>query len=141
MKAFWAIMSKWGLEKRYAVASCIIVILCFICLPKQGYSNNYVDLRKNMTPVKSQGQRNTCSVFSATAIMEYLFKINSKRELDLSEAYNYWVAKKLTLKTPLLKKVYSQKDALLGFLAVEAYRYGSMLAADRLYEMKNWEQL
>ena len=122
------------------MAACVIVTAFLLFSPDQGLADGYVDLRKKMTAVKSQGQRNTCNVFGATAIVEFLLKKKLNKEIDLSEAYNYWAAKKYTLNTPFLKQAYSQKDGLAGFLAVEAYRYGSMLEADWPYEMKNWEQ-
>jgi len=54
---------------------------------------------KNSTPVKSQGSRGTCSIFSATALLETLLisKKNFSKTLDLSEEYlEYLIVRKKT---------------------------------------------
>ena len=100
-----------------------------------------VDLRPMMTPVKHQGQRNTCNVFAATALMEYLIKQKTGRDEDLSESYNYWAARKYTLNTAFLRESYQHIDGLAGFLAVEVYRRGCADERDWPYEERNWQQM
>lgn len=46
-----------------------------------------------VTPVKDQGEQNTCIMFSGTAAMETALLINGYGEYDLSEEYaNYWAS-------------------------------------------------
>ena len=103
-------------------------------------SNNSVDLRPLMTPVKFQGQRGTCNAFAATALMEFLIKAKTSQNIDLSEAYNYWAGKKYTLDSDFLRKSYEHSDGLAGFMAVKAYKFGSMLEKEWPYEPRNWLQ-
>jgi hypothetical protein len=98
-----------------------------------------VDLSPDMTPVKHQGDRNTCSVFGATALVEYLIYKDTGKKINLSEAYNYWLAKKRTLSNDHLR-LYEHIDGLAGFLAVEAYRFSSMLETHWPYESRNRQQ-
>lgn len=100
-----------------------------------------VDLSKAMTPVKHQGNRNTCNAFAATALVEYLIKIETGKTIDLSESYNYWASKNYTLTNDYLKKCYLHSDGLAGFLAVYAYKYGSMMEKEWPYINQNWFQL
>jgi len=99
-----------------------------------------VNLKDKMTPVKHQGRRNTCSVFAATALMEYLIRKEENKEINLSENYNYWASKTYALDTDYVK-VYKQIDALAGYLAVCGYKYGSMLESEWKYDRQNWESL
>jgi C1A family cysteine protease len=97
-----------------------------------------VDLRPLMTKVKDQGQRDTCNAFAATSLMEFLVKRETGEDIDLSEAYNYWAAKKYVLTTKYLQDTYKNIDGLAGFLAVEAYKTGSMAEKAWPYEPLNW---
>ncbi len=64
-----------------------------IAIPLMRANANTIDLRPQMPPlVESQGNRNTCSVFAATALMEFLIRAKTGRNMNLSEAYNYWAA-------------------------------------------------
>lgn len=118
----------------------IPAIIIFALLACNNYKTSIVDLRPLMSEVKHQGERNTCSVFAATALMEYLIKAEHGIDLDLSEQYNYWAAKKYSLHNDYLKSIYEGIDGLAGYLAVDAYRYGSMLESDWPYETQNWLQ-
>lgn len=52
------------------------------------------DLIATQSPVKSQGSRGVCSIFSTTAYMEHLYKAEGTlTDLDLSEQYMQWSAK------------------------------------------------
>ena len=97
-----------------------------------------VDLRNEMSTVKNQGSRNTCSCFAATALMEYLILKKTGKEIDLSEAYNYWLGKSKALDSDYTRKVYKDMDGLAGYLAVRAYMFGSMQESEWPYESKNW---
>ena len=99
-----------------------------------------VDLRSEMPPIKGQGKRGTCSVFAATSIMEFLLKKNTGYYINLSEEYNYWIAKKYTLTNSLLK-TYESVDALAGYLALEGYKFGAALESDFPYQPNNRFQL
>lgn len=124
----------------YKYASIIVLISSMCCFPSSAFNQMSVDLSPVMSPVKQQGSRNTCSVFSATSVMEFLLKRELGHEVDLSEAYNYWAGKKYALNTDFLREMYRSIDGLAGFLAVEAYRYGSMLESEWPYEPQNWDQ-
>ena len=97
-----------------------------------------IDLRTDSLPIKHQGQRNTCSVFAATALIENIIWIKKKQIVDLSESYNYWAAKTYALTNNFLKEIYTSIDGLAGYLAVEAYKYGSMSEKNWKYENTNW---
>jgi len=97
-----------------------------------------IDLRNDTLKVKHQGKRNTCSVFAATTLIEYLIWYKKNKYVDLSEAYNYWAAKTFTLTNDYLKEGYTSVDGLAGYLAIEAYKYGSMKEDSWKYEKKNW---
>ena len=124
----------------FKYASIIALIFTMSSFAGSAFSETKVDLSPMMSPVKQQGGRNTCSVFSATSVMEFLIKTELGREVDLSEAYNYWAGKKYALNTDLLRDMYRHIDGLAGFLAVEAYRHGSMLESEWPYEPQNWDQ-
>jgi len=54
----------------------------------------YDDLRELQSPVKSQGRRGVCSIFSTVALMEHLYIAEgSIPEPDFSEQYLQWSAK------------------------------------------------
>ena len=97
-----------------------------------------IDLRIDSLTVKHQGKRNTCSVFAATALIEYIIWGKHKKIIDLSESYNYWAAKTYALSNDFLKETYTSVDGLAGYLAVEAYKYGSMAEENWKYENTNW---
>lgn len=53
-----------------------------------------VDLKEDMTPVKNQGDRGTCTFFSTMGILEAAIKKDFKVEVNLSEEYLNYVTKK-----------------------------------------------
>ncbi len=97
-----------------------------------------VDLRPQMTVVKSQGNRGTCSSFAATALMEFLVSQNEGVNLDLSEAFTYYLGKTKALDTPYVKKIYSKGEALAGYLAVRAFMFGCMVESEWPYKSENY---
>ena len=54
-----------------------------------------VDLRKNFTEIKNQGQQGSCLSFTVTSIFEYMMKMNDSKDYDLSEAFLYYNARNL----------------------------------------------
>ena len=135
---WWVILSKtYENYKKFEADYAKNIELLNVYHPKKSVKGK-VDLRVKELTVKYQGQRNTCSVFAATALIEYLIYSKYKKTVDLSEAYNYWAAKKLALTSEYLRNMYSTIDGLAGYLAVEAYKYGSMYEKDWKYENENW---
>ena len=53
-----------------------------------------VDLSKNFTPIKDQGDMGACSAFAAVSIFEYILKKNHQPDVDLSEQFVYYNARK-----------------------------------------------
>lgn len=51
------------------------------------------DLVELQSPVKSQGRRGVCSIFSTTALMEHLYIAGGLENPDFSEQYLQWSAK------------------------------------------------
>lgn len=51
------------------------------------------DIVSLQTPVKSQGSRGVCSIFSTTGLMESLYKKADGKERDFSEQYLQWSVK------------------------------------------------
>lgn len=51
------------------------------------------DLLALQSPVKSQGRRGVCSIFSTTALMEHLYIAGGLEDADFSEQYLQWSAK------------------------------------------------
>ncbi|MBI4859429.1 MAG: hypothetical protein HY815_04105 [Candidatus Riflebacteria bacterium] len=122
------------------IKSAVLVAMGLLLFAQSALGQRSIDLRPLLGPVKHQGQRGTCSVHAASCLMEYLIREKTGSSPDLSEAHNYWVAKNFTLKTEFLRESYASSDGLAGFLAVEAYRYASMLESEWPYEPRNWEQ-
>lgn len=53
-----------------------------------------VDLREDFTAVKDQGEMGACSAFALVSIFEYILKKNHQPEVDLSERFVYYNARK-----------------------------------------------
>ena len=70
-------------------------VVCFVLLAlvTEAYSSEptdkAVDLRPHLSPVKNRADRNTCSAFAATALMEFLIHKDTGQEIDLSESLAY----------------------------------------------------
>lgn len=114
-------------------------LMILTVLTSQSWAKS-VDLRSDMSAVRYQGGRNTCSVFAATSLMEFLIKKTTGQALDLSEQYNYWSAKQNALTNNTLQ-FYAHIDGLAGFLAVDGYKYSSALETEWTYADKSPFQL
>jgi hypothetical protein len=64
-------------------------------LPPESLSAINDTLLKYQSPVKSQGQRGVCSIFSSVALMEHLYIRAGLEEPDFSEQYLQWASKYL----------------------------------------------
>lgn len=53
-----------------------------------------IDLRKEFTAVKDQGEMGACSAFALIGIFEYILKKNKQPDIDLSEQFVYYNARK-----------------------------------------------
>ncbi|MBQ5888012.1 MAG: C1 family peptidase [Bacteroidaceae bacterium] len=61
--------------------------------PKQDRLPYNVDLRKQFTPVKNQGELSSCSAFAIVGIYEYILKKNCQKDTRLSELFSYYNAR------------------------------------------------
>jgi len=94
----------------------------------------YVDLRGAFTqwglPIKAQGQRDTCAVFTLTGALEYaLAKSTDEKGVRLSEEYLNWAANEVAGECD--NKRVLDAALIAAAQAVEHYeitRYGSMIA-------------
>ena len=59
-----------------------------------------VDLRKEQTPIRSQGRRGTCTSFAVAGAMEAAYKRAGHGEIHLSEEFSHDVAKMMWLSPP-----------------------------------------
>ena len=59
------------------------------------YIPESIDLRKGFRPIQNQGSQGSCLAHALTAVFEYAMKMNSNEELDLSEAFLYYNARKM----------------------------------------------
>lgn len=93
--------------------------------------NDLSEVIARQTDVKSQGRRGTCSIFSATGMVESLYKISLNEDPDLSENYlEYLVMSKM-------KAVASEgSDTPLNIPAIK--RYGTLFESDWPYEEYDW---
>lgn len=53
-----------------------------------------IDLRKDFSAIKDQGEMGACSAFALVSIFEYILKKNRQPEIDLSEQFVYYNARK-----------------------------------------------
>lgn len=53
-----------------------------------------MDLRKDFSPIKDQGDMGACSAFALVSIIEYILKKNRQPDIDLSEQFVYYNARK-----------------------------------------------
>ncbi len=83
------------------------------------------------TPVKSQGGRGTCSIFSATGALESLLKIRDNEEHDLSENYLEYL-----VMTRMKSYPSEGSDTNVNFPAYN--RYGAISESSWPYETQDW---
>jgi C1A family cysteine protease len=53
-----------------------------------------VDLRKDFSNIRNQGQQGSCTAYALTSIYEYILKSNKAEKADLSEAFLYYNSRK-----------------------------------------------
>ena len=92
-----------------------------------------VDLGPLLSAPPAQGLRNTCSVFAAAGLGEFLWKSVRGEEIKLSEQHLYYSAKRNFTGAPELR-VYRRIDGLPGFAAVKALSGGVVPAEAWPYE-------
>lgn len=94
-------------------------------------ASNLAHLLGLQTPVKAQGKRGTCSIFSATGIVESLIKKRFQQELDLSENYlEYLVMSRM-------KGVASEgSDTPTNIPAIQ--KWGTIVESHWPYEEYDW---
>lgn len=64
--------------------------------PQPGkYIPESIDLRSGFRPIQNQGSQGSCLAHALTAIYEYAIKLNTGKELDLSEAFLYYNAREM----------------------------------------------
>lgn len=91
------------------------------------------DLRATQSPVKSQGSRGVCSIFSTVALMEHLYiKEGTLREPDFSEQFLQWSAK------VELGAFRNTGGSSAGRNLEAINRYGIVDEATMPYESKPW---
>ena len=89
-----------------------------------------IDLSGTMLPPRHQGfVRNTCSAFAATALAEYLIKMQHNHTEALSTEFTYCQTKALIHENPLLNRIYEGHDGAPGFLAVKSLTHGVLSEA------------
>ena len=59
----------------------------------QGYPTVFADLVAQQSPVRDQGAKSTCTVFSTVALTEYFAIRAGAKNPDFSEEYLFWLAK------------------------------------------------
>lgn len=96
--------------------------------------SNLAELIGLQTPVKSQGLRGTCSIFSATAEIESLLKIRDQKENDFSENYLEFLVQAKMKGAPA-----GGSNTYLNIPAVQ--RFGTVLETDFPYEIYDWTDL
>lgn len=85
------------------------------------------------TPVKSQGGRGTCSIFSASAMVESLLKMRYEEDMDLSENYlEYLVMSRM--------KNYPSEGSDTDLNIPALARYGTIEENVWPYETQDWTE-
>jgi C1A family cysteine protease len=90
------------------------------------------DLYTGMTPVKSQGSRGVCSIFSTMGLMEMLYKKAGMSNPDFSEQYLQWSVK-------VQVGAYTYTEGSSDNYNLQAiYRYGVPVESAWAYESLPW---
>ena len=97
-----------------------------------GTVSSPVLLTQGFLPAKYQGPRNTCNVFAATALAEYLMWQKTGALVPLSEEFLFFDAKYYFTDSPE-RRSYRNSQGLAGYIAVDALRGGIVRAADWPY--------
>ncbi|MCH9687024.1 MAG: proprotein convertase P-domain-containing protein [Deltaproteobacteria bacterium] len=92
------------------------------------------DLVDVQSPVKSQGRRGVCSVFSTTALMEHLYILAGQEDPDFSEQYLQWSVKEEVGSFPRT----SGSNANYNLQAIN--EYGIPIESAWAYEIDQWDE-
>ncbi len=92
------------------------------------------DLVDAQSPVKSQGRRGVCSVFSTTALMEHLYILAGEQDPDFSEQYLQWSVKEEVGSFPRT----SGSNANYNLQAIS--EYGIPVESAWAYEIDQWDE-
>jgi hypothetical protein len=69
---------------------------------------------------------NTCSAFTAAALMDFLIRQRTGQDIEVSEAYTYWAGKNLAPENDYVRNLYRDVEGLAGYLAVSGLRFGTV---------------
>jgi hypothetical protein len=95
----------------------------------------HTELREFQSPVKSQGHRGVCSIFSTTALMEHLYLVAGADDVDFSEQYLQWSVKFEVNSFPDT----SGSNAFFNLRAIN--QFGIPAEEDWPYEVDEWDEL
>lgn len=97
-------------------------------------ASNLSEMFASMTPVRSQGSRGTCSIFSATALLESLLVRDYGWSTTVTDLSEEWLA--------FLATQYHQADGSMAYVNFDLLRKNGMsYEKDMPYESDNWENL
>lgn len=102
-------------------------------LPRDALPSSSTALLAYQTPVKSQGARGVCSIFSSTALMEHLYLVAGMENPDFSEQYLQWASKFLYNAFPTS----SGSNDSVNLQTVS--RWGIPAEQDWPYEFSQWD--
>ena len=95
----------------------------------------HTNLLRLMSPVRSQGRRGTCSIFSTTALMEHLYIVEgTTTEPDFSEQYLQWAVKFEVRSFPRS----SGSNAAYNLRAI--HQFGVVEESVWPYEIEQWNE-
>lgn len=95
----------------------------------------HTDLLAFQSPVRSQGKRGVCSIFSTVALMEHLYIVAGDPDPDFSEQYLQWSAKFEVGSFPNT----SGSNAFYNLQAIN--RFGIPAEQAWPYEIEEWNEL
>ena len=94
----------------------------------------HTELLDLQSPVRSQGRRGTCSIFSTTALMEHLYIVAGAENPDFSEQYLQWSTK---FEVGAFGNT-SGSNASINLQAIN--RFGIPRESDWRYDNEQWDE-